>query len=64
MKCYIYAADIYCKDCGEDLKSKLTQPENPDDENTYDSDDYPKGPCEVSESDYPQHPSALGPKPY
>lgn len=55
MKCYIYGADVYCEACGEDLKSKLKIPKNPDDENTYDSDEYPKGPYNSSESDTPQH---------
>lgn len=55
--CYIYAADCYCEKCGEDLKAKLPKPTNPDDENTFDSDVYPKGPYSDAggESDTPQH---------
>jgi hypothetical protein len=53
--CYIYAADVYCQACGEDLKLKLPKPSDPDDETTFDSDVYPKGAYDVSESDTPQH---------
>lgn len=44
MNAYIYQADLWCEDCIEEVKKTLTPPENPDDEHTYDSDDYPKGP--------------------
>jgi hypothetical protein len=54
MKCFIYAADIYCEECGTDLCEKLPKPKNLD-ERTFDSDFYPKGPYDVSEADYPQH---------
>lgn len=59
MKCYIYAADVYCEACGKDIRSALKSakkaPPKPEDENTYDSDDYPKGPFPVEPSDTPQH---------
>lgn len=59
MKTYIYNADIYCEDCGEAIKADLiakgNAPENPDDETTFDSDDFPKGPFEDEASDFPQH---------
>jgi len=57
MEAYIYQADIYCKECGEKLKLALDSPENPDDETTFDSDEYPKGPfCDGGgEADSPQH---------
>lgn len=57
MKCYIYAADCYCEACGERLKETLPKPTNPDDETTFDSDVYPKGPFDDAggESDTPQH---------
>jgi hypothetical protein len=57
MKCYIYAADCYCEKCGEALKQLLPKPKKPDDENTFDSDEYPKGPYSNGggESDSPQH---------
>ncbi len=43
---YIYSADIYCADCARKLMETLAVPvgADPDDENTFDSDDYPKGP--------------------
>jgi len=46
--CYVYQAAFLCAACGETLKHRLDadgkQPEDPDDETTFDSDDYPKGP--------------------
>lgn len=60
-KSYIYCADVYCEDCGRDIKKRLKKegkrPEDPDDETTYDSSEYPKGPYSESEneSDSPQH---------
>ena len=48
MNVYIYAASLYCQECGEkireDLRVQGKAPDNPQDEYTYDSDDYPKGP--------------------
>ena len=48
MEAYIYQADIYCSACGGVLRTKLDakgkRPADPDDETTFDSDDYPKGP--------------------
>lgn len=48
MEIYIYQADCYCKECGETIRTKLTAegkaPEKPDDERSYDSDYFPKGP--------------------
>lgn len=61
MKAYVYAADIYCEDCGEAIRERITReglaPKNPGDEWSYDSDEYPKGPyCDGGgESDCPQH---------
>lgn len=56
MQVYVYAADIYCKECGEELCRELS-PFAPDDERTYDSDEFPKGPyCRGGgEADCPQH---------
>lgn len=60
-KAYTYQADIYCEDCGLDIRNKLSKhgkaPANPDDETTYDSDDYPKGPDAEGggPADRPQH---------
>ena len=58
---YIYCADIYCEECGEkikaDLDAKGQRPANPNDERTFDSDEYPKGPYDNGggEADTPQH---------
>lgn len=49
--CYIYRAAILCELCGEAARERLTQeglaPREPDEEATYDSDNFPKGPHEV-----------------
>jgi hypothetical protein len=61
MKAYIYQADIYCEDCGQAIKTELDKagktPADPDDEYTFDSDEYPKGPYSDGggEADSPQH---------
>ncbi len=61
MNAYIYAADIWCEDCGEAIREKITQegnaPKNSKDERPYDSDEYPKGPYTDGggESDTPEH---------
>ena len=61
MNVYIYAADIYCEECGEAIRKQITQeghaPADPDDEWSYDSDEFPKGPyCNGGgEADSPQH---------
>lgn len=61
MDVYIYCADIYCEACGEKFRQDLTSqglaPADPDDEYTYDSDQFPKGPYPDGggESDSPQH---------
>ncbi|TXH13187.1 MAG: hypothetical protein E6R03_11765 [Hyphomicrobiaceae bacterium] len=51
---YMYQAALYCEACGKRLRADLDKqgktPEDPDDERTYDSDDYPKE-CLVGESD-------------
>lgn len=55
----IYAADIWCDSCGyairDSIKAEGKAPENPDDERTYDSDEYPKYASDDEESDSPQH---------
>jgi len=55
---YIYKADIYCDDCGEAIRQRLTvedkAPADPADEWSYDSDDFPKVAGD-DESDSPQH---------
>ena len=55
----IFAADVWCADCAENIKRRIqalgTAPADPNDQWSYDSDDYPKD-CDVScESDTPQH---------
>ena len=56
---YIYQADVWCDDCGKAICERLTcegkAPANPDDEWSFDSDDYPKHADDHDESDYPQH---------
>jgi hypothetical protein len=48
MNVYIYAADTYCEGCGQAIRDRLTaeghDPAKSEDEHTYDSDDFPKGP--------------------
>jgi len=61
MNVYIYQADVWCEDCAEAIKSRLASegnvPEDPSDETTFDSDEYPKGPYDDGggEADSPQH---------
>jgi len=61
MQAYIYCADIYCEDCGEKIREDIDReglaPADPDDETSYDSDEYPKGPYPDGggEADCPQH---------
>jgi len=64
MLVYVYAADLLCEDCGKKCREELTAegkaPEDPDDEVSYDSDDFPKGPTEEGSSDSPSHCSDCG----
>lgn len=57
MDAYIYKADLWCTKCITKIKQELTTPDNPDDETTFDSDDYPKGPYPDGggEADSPNH---------
>ena len=56
---YIYQADLWCNDCGKAICRKLKRagkaPADPDDEWSFDSDDYPKRTDDNEESDGPQH---------
>jgi len=56
---YIYCADIWCDDCGQAIRDRLTDkgeaPTDPSDEWSYDSDDFPKCAGNDEESDTPQH---------
>ncbi len=62
----VYQAALLCDECGEKVREDLTAegkaPDNPDDERTYDSDDFPKGPYPDGggESDSPQHCDSCG----
>ena len=61
MNAFIYAADIYCEDCGNAIRADFDKagkrPADPSCETTYDSDQYPKGPYGDGggEADTPQH---------
>ena len=63
MDVYLYQAALLCEECGDTVRSTLgyqTCPIckfDPQDEETYDSDEYPKGPYPDGggESDTPQH---------
>ena len=39
---YIYQADIICEDCFGTVTEEIDAPDDPNDEHSYDSDDYPK----------------------
>lgn len=56
---FIYCADVYCDDCGEAIRKRLTKegkaPADPTDEWSYDSDDFPKCADDDEEHDTPQH---------
>ena len=57
---YIYEAEVWCDDCGESISAQLLAegrvPEDPHDEFSYDSDDFPKGPYNNDEeTDTPEH---------
>lgn len=58
---YIYQADIWCDCCGkqicEDIQKEGKAPADPDDECSYDSDEYPKSNAGLSDdsADGPQH---------
>jgi len=64
MHVYVYRADLYCRDCGQELCDSILKPVYADleDEATWDSDDYPKGPYSNGggESEYPQHCAGCG----
>ena len=55
MNAYIYNADIYCEDCGADLRAELRSKVKRDDRD--DSDSWPQGPFADGggEADCPRH---------
>jgi len=56
---YVYAADLWCEDCGRDIRNTLIEmgkaPQNPDDQSSYDSDDFPIEISSDEETDCPYH---------
>lgn len=54
---YVYRAGLLCEKCGESKRKSLSRvaPAHPEDESSYDSDHYPKGPFAPSSADAPQH---------
>lgn len=56
---FIYCADVYCDDCGNAIRKRLTEegkaPADPSDEWSYESDDFPKCADDDEESDTPEH---------
>ncbi len=55
---YIYQADIYCDPCGDAICDELTieghEPDDLDDESTFDSSEYPKQVRDDEKSDLPR----------
>ena len=61
---YIYQADVWCDRCGKEICERIQAeghaPEDPDDEGSFDSDEYPKRGEDEEETDSPQHCAAHG----
>lgn len=61
---YVYAADTWCDSCGEAIRRSLIAegygPEDVEDEYSYDSDHFPKGPYPLEATDSPDHCAAQG----
>jgi hypothetical protein len=61
MDAYMYQAELYCPECADKIKERLdaegARPNDPADESSFDSDDYPKGPYADGggESDSPEN---------
>ena len=51
----IYQADTWCDDCAEAIKATLSKPEDPNDEASYDSDEFPKFMDDEESCDTPCH---------
>lgn len=66
MKAYIYCAALYCESCGDIIRANLESagkaPLKLENESTWDSDTYPKGPYSDGggEADCPQHCDSCG----
>lgn len=56
---YIYQSELWCDSCGQAIRERITAeghaPENPDDETSYDSDEFPKYASTDGETDSPSH---------
>lgn len=64
MRAFIYAAALHCEACGRAIRETLAEsaPADPDNESSYDSDEFPKGPYADGggEADSPQHCDSCG----
>jgi hypothetical protein len=64
MNVYIFQAALLCEHCGEQARACTPLPAgfDPENESTWDSDDYPKGPFSGGggEADTPQHCDSCG----
>lgn len=64
MNVFIYQSDLYCEDCGRSIRENVPQPDwaELDNEHTWDSSDWPKGPCADGggEAGCPQHCAGCG----
>lgn len=58
---YIFQAEVWCDDCGKHIAERLKAdgqevPEDPEDHDSFDSDDFPKGPFPDDDpADTPTH---------
>lgn len=59
---YAYQAALYCEPCANAIKARVPFPEyaKAESEDTWDSDDFPKGPYFDQASDTPDHCDACG----
>ncbi len=64
MRAYVFQADLYCEACGDKMRAELPPPAgyDPDNESSYDSGDWPKGPFPDGggEADSPCHCGGCG----
>ena len=66
MQTYVFQAALWCEDCGLAIRHRLLAahqgPRHPDDESSYDSDRFPKGPYPDGggESDVVEHCAGMG----
>src|ERR1700735_3099725 len=56
---YFYCADVYCEECADKIKAAIAadggKPSDAEDEKSFDSDEWPKGPYSDQESDCAEH---------